>query len=64
VLRWALHEAAGHAYRKASPDHDYYLEVKARLGAKRARLSVARRMLRRVSHDLANLGDAAFADVA
>jgi transposase len=64
VLRWALHEAAGHAYRKASPDHDYYLETKARLGAKRARLSVARRMLRRLSHDLANLGDEAFADVA
>ena len=63
VLRWALHEAAGPAYRKASPDHDYYLEVKARCGAKRARLSVGRRILRRITHDLANLGDDAFADV-
>jgi transposase len=32
VLRWALYEAAGGAWRKASPDHDYYLEVKRRLG--------------------------------
>jgi transposase len=64
LLRWALHEAAGPAYRTASPDHDYYLEVKARLGAKRARLAVARRMLRRAHHDLRNLGDAAMADVA
>ena len=64
VLRWALYEVATHAWRKASPDHDYYLEVKKRLGAKRARLSVARRILRRVHHELANAGDDAFADVA
>jgi transposase len=64
VLRWALYEAAGGAWRKASPDHEYYLEVKRRLGAKRARLSVARRILRRVHHDLANAGDDAFAEAA
>jgi len=64
VLRWALYEVATHAWRKASPDHEYYLEVKRRLGAKRARLSVARRILRRVHHELANAGDDAFADVA
>ncbi len=64
VLRWALYEAAGAAWRKASPDHEYYLEVKHRLGAKRARLSVARRILRRVHHDLANAGDDAFAEAA
>ena len=34
VLRWALYEAAGAAWRKASPDHEYYLEVKRRLGGK------------------------------
>jgi len=64
VLRWALYEAAGAAWRKASPDHEYYLEVKRRLGGKRARLSVARRILRRVHHDLANAGDDAFAEAA
>jgi transposase len=64
VLRWALYEVAGNAWRKASPDHEYYLEVKRRLGAKRARLSVARRILRRVHHELAAAGDDAFADAA
>ena len=64
VLRWALYEAAGAAWRKASPDHEYYLEAKRRLGAKRARLSVARRILRRVHHDLANAGDDAFSEAA
>ena len=44
---------------KASPDHEYYLQTKGRLGTKRARLSVARRMLRRSYHLLANLGEAA-----
>jgi transposase len=64
VLRWALYEAAGHAWQKVSPDHEYYVEVKRRLGAKRARLSVARRILRRAHHELASAGDEAFADVA
>ena len=64
VLRWALYEAAGQAFRKASPDHDYYLEAKARLGAKRARVAVSRRILRRITHELANQGDAAFAEAA
>lgn len=63
-LRWALYEAAGQAFRKASPDHDYYLEAKERLGAKRARVAVSRRILRRITHELANHGDAAFADAA
>ena len=61
VLRWALYEAAGSAWRTGSPDHDYYLSVKDRLDSRRARLSVARRMLRRISHHLAELGDPAFA---
>jgi transposase len=64
LLRWALYEAAGGAWRKASPDHDYYLQVKARLGVQRARLSVARRMLRRIHHRLAAAGDTALAEAA
>jgi len=64
ILRWALYEAAGGAWQVASPDHNYYLEAKRRLGAKRARLSVARRILRRIHHELAEAGDAAFADAA
>ncbi len=64
VLRWALYEAAGQAFRRASPDHDYYLEAKARLGAKRARVAVSRRILRRITHQLADQGDAAFAEAA
>lgn len=64
VLRWALYEAAGQAFRKASPDHEYYLEAKARLGAKRARVAVSRRILRRITHELANHGDAPFAEAA
>jgi len=59
VLRRTLYEAATSAWRKASPDHEYYLQTKGRLGTKRARLSVARRMLRRSYHLLANLGEAA-----
>ena len=64
TLRWALYEAAGAAWRVASPDHAYYLEAKARLGTKRARLAVARRILRRVHHDLADAGDVAFSTAA
>ena len=64
TLRWALYEAAGAAWRVASPDHEYYLEAKARLGTKRARISVARRILRRLHHDLADAGDAAMAKAA
>ncbi len=58
--RWALYEAANGAWRVASPDHDYYLETRRRLGTERARLSVARRILRRVHHELAEAGDAVF----
>lgn len=64
TLRWALYEAAGGAWRVASPDHEYYVDAKQRLGTKRARLSVARRILRRVHHELAEAGDAAFANAA
>jgi transposase len=61
VLRWALFEAAKCAARRSSPDHDYYLEVRDRLGANRATLSVARKLTRRCHHTLRALGDDAFA---
>ena len=64
ALRWALVEAAQCAARRSSPDHGYYLEVKARAGANRAALSVARKLARRVHHDLRSLGDAAFLEAA
>ncbi len=63
TLRWALFEAALTAARPASPDHAYYLEVTERLGAKRAYLSVARKLARRVHHILRGLGDTAFEEV-
>jgi transposase len=59
VLRWALHEAATCAARPTSPDHAYYLQVKQRLGAKRAALSVARKLAREAYHTLRDLGDQA-----
>jgi transposase len=61
VLRWALFEAAQTAARPGSPDHAYYLELKDRLGANRAALAIARKMLRRAHHTLRALGDDALA---
>jgi transposase len=60
VLRWALCEAAMRAGNRQSPDHDYYTATKARLGAQRATLSVARKLVRRCHHTLRNLGDKAW----
>jgi transposase len=57
-LRWALFEAAKAAARSKSPDHDYYVEVRDRLGGKRPALSVARKLARRCYHSLRTLGDA------
>jgi transposase len=59
VLRWALFEAAKCAARPASPDHAYYLQVRTRLGGKRAALSVARKLAREAYHTLRELGDQA-----
>jgi transposase len=64
ALRWALVEAAQCAARSSSPDHAYYLEVKARIEANRAALSVARKLARRVHHQLRSLGDAAWVEAA
>jgi transposase len=64
ALRWALFEAAQSAAKRSSPDHDYYLAVRDRLGANRACLSVVRKLARRSHHILRDLGDDAWADVA
>jgi transposase len=61
VLRWAAFEAAESACKPASPDHDYYLQLKDRVGANRAVLSIARKILRRAHHTLRELGDEALA---
>jgi transposase len=53
ALRWALYEAAKNASRAPSPDHAYYAQARARLGAHRATLSVARKS----HHILRNAGE-------
>jgi transposase len=59
ALRWALYEAAQVARRPTSPDRDYYLEAKERIGGNRACLSVARKLLKRSYHTLRELGEEA-----
>jgi transposase len=61
LLRWALFEAAKSAAKRTSPDHDYYNALAARVGANRATLAVARKLVRRAHHVLRELGDQAFA---
>lgn len=55
TLRWAVYEAGKCGCRATSPDYDYYQQVKARHGGKRAALSVARKILRRCYHTLRQL---------
>jgi transposase len=64
LLRWALYEAAKSANRRASPDNAYYRRVAARIGRRRATLSVARKLLRRAYHTLVDLGEEALAPAA
>lgn len=63
ALRWALFEAAICAARPASPDYDYYQQVKQQSGGKRPALAVARKLARRIRHTLNQLGDQALAPV-
>jgi transposase len=63
ILRWALFEAGHHGSRISSPDHAYYCDVRDRIDANRAALSVARKLTRRAHHILRRLGDQAFAPV-
>jgi transposase len=59
VLRWAAFEAAQVARRTGSPDHDYYVHTKERLGSSRACLAIARKLIRRAHHTLRELGEEA-----
>ena len=59
ALRWALFEAAQSAARSGSPDRDYYSQAAQRLGANRACLSVARKLLKRSYHTRRELGEEA-----
>jgi transposase len=59
ALRWALFEAAQCARRPGSPDHHYYTETAARLGANRACLAISRKLLKRSYHTLRELGEEA-----
>ena len=62
ALRWALFEAAQVARRgERSPDREYYLATKERIGGNRACLSVARKLLKRSYHTLRELGEEALA---
>jgi transposase len=61
ALRWALFEAAQVARRAGSPDREYYQQAAARLGANRACLAVARKLLKRSYHTLRELGEEALA---
>jgi transposase len=62
VLRWAAYEAAKGAYRKSSPDHQYYLQTRERIGTNRAALSIARKLIRRAHHTLRELGEEAMSE--
>jgi transposase len=64
ALRWALYEAALCACRATSPDHQYYLAAKQRLGGKEPVLSVARKLARWCHHTLRALGDEAWGPIA
>jgi transposase len=59
ALRWALFEAAQNARRERSPDREYYQQAADRIGANRAALSVARKLLKRSYHTLRELGEEA-----
>jgi transposase len=61
ALRWALFEAAQVARRTGSPDRDYYQQAAERLGANRACLAIARKLLKRSYHTLSELGEEALA---
>jgi transposase len=60
ALRWALYEAAQVARRgERSPDREYYLATKERIGGNRACIAVARKLLKRSYHTLRELGEEA-----
>ena len=52
VLRWALYEAAVYSARPTSPDYAYYRQLRQRLEAHIALITVARKLVRRCYHTL------------
>jgi len=64
VLRWALYEAAVYAARPSSPDYPHYRQLRQRLEAHIALITIARKLARRCYHTLRNTGDEAFAFAA
>jgi transposase len=54
-LRWALVDAAQHACRTSSPDHELYLRVRGHAGANPATLTIARKIGKRTFHALREL---------
>jgi transposase len=65
ALRWALYEAAQVARaRQRSPDREYYLQTKERIGGNRACIAIARKLLKRSYHVLRELGDRALEPIA
>ncbi len=63
VLRWLVYEAGKTHARRTAPDHAYYTAVKDRIDGKRAALSEARKIIRRASYLLTDLGDDALLTV-
>jgi hypothetical protein len=47
---------------KSSPDHEYHLQNKERIGANRAALSIARKLIRRAHHTIRELGEEAISE--
>lgn len=64
VLRWALYEAAVYAARPSSPDHAYYRQLRQRLDAHIALITVARKLARRCYHALRAVGPAGYETAA
>jgi len=65
ALRWALYEAAQVARAGArSPDREYYLQARERIGGNRACIAIARKLLKRAYHLLRELGDQALEPIA
>jgi len=62
LLRWAAYEAAQSAARAGSPDRPYYESLARRLGKARAKLALARKIVRRSHHILRELGEDAMAE--
>ena len=64
MLRWALYEAAVYAARPTSADYGHYRQLRQRLDAHLAFITIARKLARRCYHTLRNAGDEAYPTVA